>query len=297
MHIASNTSGTVEYYHVDHLGSTRLKTAANGSAIYESNYEPFGPSSGETGDEDYRYTGKQEDTTGLYYYGARYYDPDTGRFTTRDTFPGYRRNPQSLNKYSYCQNNPLKYNDPTGNIVDPITAALAVTAVIVIWDIIEAHRAGINRKEAYIEKIPDAPDYTLKNEYLIGFDKKMVGNVVEKNEFIPLLKYTDEAAMEAFEIELVNPVQKALGVPGYEDAPTSYEGPKVVENLYTGFVHETFKIPSIDNKMTIVSTAGDILVSELWCKGIQPYTDPIFGSVFNLPSQPFTPYSQNIPLP
>ena len=50
MHIASNTTGTIEYYHVDHLGSTRLKTTANGSTIYESNYEPFGPSSGETGD-------------------------------------------------------------------------------------------------------------------------------------------------------------------------------------------------------------------------------------------------------
>ena len=128
MHIASNTTGSVEYYHVDHLGSTRLKTAANGSAIYESNYEPFGPSSGESGSEDYRYTGKQEDTTGLYYYGARYYDPDVGRFITRDTFPGYRRNPQSLNKYIYCLNNPHKYNDPTGNqfeYVDDLTTIVA----------------------------------------------------------------------------------------------------------------------------------------------------------------------------
>ena len=126
LHFASNTSGVVEYYHVDHLGSTRLKTAMNGSAIYESNYEPFGPSSEEDGSEDYRYTGKHEDPTGLYYYGARYYDPDAGRFTTRDTFPGYRRNPQSLNKYSYCLNNPHKYNDPTGNqfeYVDDLTTS------------------------------------------------------------------------------------------------------------------------------------------------------------------------------
>ena len=51
IHIASNSTDTVEYYHVDHLGSTRLKTAVNGSAIYSSNYEPFGPSSDETGSE------------------------------------------------------------------------------------------------------------------------------------------------------------------------------------------------------------------------------------------------------
>jgi len=42
MHIASVSSGTVEYYHVDHLGSTRLKTDASGSVTYSSNYEPYG---------------------------------------------------------------------------------------------------------------------------------------------------------------------------------------------------------------------------------------------------------------
>ncbi len=40
MHLASISSGTVEYYHVDHLGSTRLKTNSTGGVIYESNYEP-----------------------------------------------------------------------------------------------------------------------------------------------------------------------------------------------------------------------------------------------------------------
>ena len=124
MHIASNTTGTVEYYHVDHLGSTRLKTAENGSAIYKSNYEPFGSSSRENGDEDYRYTGKHEDPTGLYYYGARYYDPETGRFTTRDMIKGDLTVPQSLNRYVYCNNNPNKYTDPDGN--EPITAAIAI---------------------------------------------------------------------------------------------------------------------------------------------------------------------------
>ena len=131
MHIASNTTGTVEYYHVDHLGSTRLKTNSAGTEIYDSNYEPFGPGEGETGTEDYRYTGKREDPSGLYYFGARYYDPLTGRFTTRDTFHGFRSNPESLNSYVYCQNNPLKYVDPTGHIsTDYIDASVMVMAAI-----------------------------------------------------------------------------------------------------------------------------------------------------------------------
>jgi RHS repeat-associated protein len=116
MHLASNSSGTTEYFHVDHLGSTRLKTTSTGGVIYESNYEPFGPGYGEDGSEEFRYTGKQEDTTGLYYFGARYYDPVTGRFITRDSVFGDLSDPQSLNRYVYCRNNPHKYTDPDGRI-------------------------------------------------------------------------------------------------------------------------------------------------------------------------------------
>lgn len=67
-----------------------------------------------TGSEDYRYTGKHEDPTDLYYFGARYYDPLVGRFTTRDTVFGSLSDPQSQNKYVYCLNNPHKYIDPDG---------------------------------------------------------------------------------------------------------------------------------------------------------------------------------------
>ncbi|MCK4582559.1 hypothetical protein KAU18_04520 [Candidatus Bathyarchaeota archaeon] len=39
MHLASNSSDNIEYYHQDHLGSTRLKTNSTGGVVYESNYE------------------------------------------------------------------------------------------------------------------------------------------------------------------------------------------------------------------------------------------------------------------
>ena len=137
MQVASVVNGTVEYYHVDHLGSTRLKTNSTGDVIYGSNYEPFGPSRGESGSEDYRYTGKPEDPTGLYYFGARYYDPLTGRFTTRDTVWGSLGDPQSRNRYSYCLNNPHKYVDPDGN--EPITLT-----VVAIGTALGAVFGGIN---------------------------------------------------------------------------------------------------------------------------------------------------------
>jgi RHS repeat-associated protein len=64
---------------------------------------------------DKKFTGQRLDQTGLYYYGARYYDAGIGRFISPDTMTPSLVNPQALNRYSYCFNNPLKYNDPTGH--------------------------------------------------------------------------------------------------------------------------------------------------------------------------------------
>lgn len=63
----------------------------------------------------YKFTGKELDTDiGLYYYGVRYYNPAIGRFVSMDPWEGDIKDPQTLNKYSYVMNNPLKYVDPTG---------------------------------------------------------------------------------------------------------------------------------------------------------------------------------------
>ncbi|WP_211205756.1 RHS repeat-associated core domain-containing protein [Orenia marismortui] len=67
--------------------------------------------------ESYKYTGqKQVASIGLYYYGARYYDPSIGRFITEDSYRGELDKPQSQNVYIYVMNNPLRYTDPTGNV-------------------------------------------------------------------------------------------------------------------------------------------------------------------------------------
>jgi len=58
------------------------------------------------GSSKYGFTGKELDETGLNYFGARYYNPTTGRFLTFDNFGG---------QYIYARNNPLKYVDPDGN--------------------------------------------------------------------------------------------------------------------------------------------------------------------------------------
>jgi RHS repeat-associated protein len=83
-------------------------------------YYPYGgclESQGNLG-TDNLFTGQRLDSSGLYYYGARYYDPIVGRFISADNIVPNAMNPQALNRYSYVVNNPLKYVDPTGMVFE-----------------------------------------------------------------------------------------------------------------------------------------------------------------------------------
>jgi RHS repeat-associated protein len=59
-------------------------------------------------DGEQSFTGKKQDSTGLLYFGARFYDPEIGRFITQDPAK------QDLNWYAYCGNNPINRVDPDG---------------------------------------------------------------------------------------------------------------------------------------------------------------------------------------
>ncbi|MCK4258832.1 MAG: peptidoglycan-binding protein [Halanaerobiales bacterium] len=113
------------YYNHDNLGSTMLMTDAEGQVVFEQNYTSFGqdlykPGSFEKTEQQveagFKYTGQiEEDNIGLYYYNARYYDPEIGRFIREDDYQGNISNPQTLNLYTYTANNPMRYVDPSGH--------------------------------------------------------------------------------------------------------------------------------------------------------------------------------------
>ena len=108
----------ISYYHPDHLGSTTLVTDEQGQVVERVEYTPFGSVSVRDGPATvpHQFTGQRHDaTTGLYYYHARYYDPTLGRFIQPDTLIPDPTNPQALNRYSYVQNNPVTYTDPSGH--------------------------------------------------------------------------------------------------------------------------------------------------------------------------------------
>ena len=108
--VASVKSGEINYYHSDRIGSNRLVSDSSGDIEKEFKSLPFGQ---EIKNEGVRYafaTGKELDESELHYFGARYYDSNSGRFTSVDPFSGQDGNLA----YAYVANNPLMFVDPDG---------------------------------------------------------------------------------------------------------------------------------------------------------------------------------------
>ena len=123
MKVAQVKGTEVSYYHKDHLNSSTVMTNNSGTKVEETAYAPYGTMRSFTGTAvtNYRYTGKEIDPeTNLYYYGARYYDPMMGRFITADSIVSDIYDPQDLNRYAYCRNNPMIYVDPDGHAADTV---------------------------------------------------------------------------------------------------------------------------------------------------------------------------------
>ena len=146
------------YYHPDHLGSSSYITNLDGEIVQHVEYVPFGEvfieERNNSWNTPYLFNGKElDEETGLYYYGARYYNPRESVWLSADPLSGYNPmmevehyidgqhnegvyNSFNLNTYGYCYQNPVLLVDPNGkqtefwNAQEPTMAEYIVSSTI-----------------------------------------------------------------------------------------------------------------------------------------------------------------------
>jgi len=112
----------ITYIHNDALGTPIAGTDEQGNVKWRAHYQPYGEEVlGERQLFGVRtgYTGHREDPeTGLTYMGARYYSPALGRFMGVDPAGVDASNIHGFNRYAYANNNPYRFIDPDGRVVE-----------------------------------------------------------------------------------------------------------------------------------------------------------------------------------
>ncbi len=154
--VGLRTGAGRSYYLVDGLGSVVAVTDASGNVTNSYTYDPYGITTETTSSgavaNPWRYTGQYQDSaTGLYKMGARYYQPELGRWTQQDP------SGQEANAYLYTGGNPVNFVDPSGYcfagvfgencniraVVGQLAAAAASTAVVAAACAATAATAGL----------------------------------------------------------------------------------------------------------------------------------------------------------
>ena len=130
-----NSASRHYYLHYEISGSVCNLIDSNNAIVNDYRYDAFGgvTSKIEGISNDHQFHGEVlEEETGLVFLRARYYDPEIGRFLTRDLIVGELANPRTLNPYVFTLNDPVNLRDPSGKFYDPTGGELTAQ---LIWNI------------------------------------------------------------------------------------------------------------------------------------------------------------------
>lgn len=128
--LAAAHADVVTYFHNDIAGTPMAATDANGHLLWKESYRPYGERLLQTAppsDNALWFSGKPQDpATGLSYLGARYYNPQLGRFMGIDPKEVDPNDLHSFNRYAYGNNNPYKFVDPDGRAAETLWDAFNI---------------------------------------------------------------------------------------------------------------------------------------------------------------------------
>lgn len=134
-----NNAWTTSYYGYDGGGNVRNLTDATGTVTDTYAYDAYGnpvTTSGSTPNTYLYRTESFDADLGMCYLRARYYNPLTGRFISRDPEDGVNTDPATLHKYVYANGDPMNHVDPSGRSV--LIGTLAIDSIDTVKDAVEA---------------------------------------------------------------------------------------------------------------------------------------------------------------
>ena len=203
------------FYHPDHLGSANYITNAGGDVTQFIAYIPFGETLAEQHsdwDSPNKFNAKELDNeTGLYYYGARYYDPKVSTWLSAD--PLAEKYP-SLSPYAYAADNPVIYTDPDGREITVYmengTHVIKVTGKLID----ETGKIGTEKMGEYAKALKSGIEESYKNKGLMGrfYKFKAVADITVQSDANPLNR-TDHAFRIVEQGKIPHPFKKGEYVP------------------------------------------------------------------------------------
>ena len=182
-------NGNTYFYRKDAQGNIIALLDSNGNVVVEYKYDAWGNHEAEVADENYvtlanlnpyRYRGYYfDEETGLYFLQTRYYDPETGRFISRDSIE--YADPESingLNLYAYCGNNPVMFTDETGTMPNWLKWLLGGFVIIAlgIATAFTGGTAGVILGAAFYGAVTGAVGGALVNGVVSGITSVISGN-------------------------------------------------------------------------------------------------------------------------
>lgn len=269
-----NNSDSPYYVLSDHLNSSSILTDSTGTVAQLSDYKPFGSINYDNKlidlKNDYKYTGKElDEENNLQYYGARYMDNQTARFTSIDpvilrVVASVLNDPQSLNSYAYARNNPVILIDSDGNdwmpamkgIVDGAwkglkqsgqsMAAVAQNPSLIITSPVDLARQFYNDARYLAESYQNDPAGTTAQMKTAFSQLSKDWNNLSDEQKGQIVGYTLEKGAEAYVAgkvanKLSNTIKSVVPNKAYDvlnqiekndfkSAPQGYKGGKIFEN-------------------------------------------------------------------
>ncbi len=205
---AKLVGGTTYYYIRDALGSTRQvwQSGQTSTTFSVATYKPYGtPVNPSSPPEKFQYAGEMivsaaGTSPGLYYIGARWMDPELGRWLSLDPELGKLSMPQTLNRYVCCGNNPLSFVDPWGTHMMNLGAVQPHPGATMTQE-------DLDQEMWIISMIPGAGwviggayfiyrDYQKKDWGMLAFDTACMipfGSVLKYGKFAKFLRYFGHA--------------------------------------------------------------------------------------------------------